>query len=601
MALPRDILDCVERVLDFHEQTKLTEPARLPATDPSARPAPFRELPASAVVSLNKKLIDLPTPVIDLLSGGLSAVPESQLHPPQDMRTLSTWLHMATGYRPSPGRSDATPMMAYPTGTDLPPGDIYVAAFAIAGLEPGLYQFVPRAFALRRIRDGVTPLQVLRRGRPDLQFLSTVPAALLVSSIFSRTSSMLGRRGYRQSLLDCGYIVANLHVTAMALGINTMTRLRLTESNARELIGLTEETAYPFMEAVHALVVWAEGAQQSSGDSSKRPIHRPLRGGMLDPSTGTAAPKQSNPANFSASPSAQTSSQDRDAAGSPAETSIAPEIPTDQSTEAVISRALNTPGRQLPPIERPVVNAKIASFGSIVAAHLDSVARGVAIREIRPPLTDLSPLPGGVRRESFPFLYDVQHSHALRDVLLAPERPDSFAHQPIPRDSLVRLAQLAFRGGTFFPLKPAGQHLALVRPFFVVNDVTGMESGIWYYDPMADSWSHLNVGRYRNEMMRLTINRRAAGEAAAVCIIVANLRAVMQAAGPDLHRIAHLEAGVAGQRLNLVAQSMDLSAILFGTFFDNLCKQFLGLNDTPWEPLLLAGIGHAIHEIDDVL
>ena len=49
--------------------------------------------------------------------------------------------------------------------------------------------------------------------------------------------------------------------------------------------------------------------------------------------------------------------------------------------------------------------------------------------------------------------------------------------------------RLAFRGGTFFPLHPDGPHVALVRPFWLIHEVVGMDSGLWYYHPPTDAWS----------------------------------------------------------------------------------------------------------------
>ena len=242
MPLPNDILEIAGRVWEYHMATKLTEtsPAFVPARVP---PRIFDYLPK---VPLSPKLLDLPTPTLTVLTKGVDALPESMQSPPQDLRTLSTWLYMAAGKRP---------------GVPEPrPAEIFVAAFAIAGLDTGLYHFAPAEYALRQLRDGPETLALLRRGRPDLHFLGTVPAALLVSTLFSTAGAVGGRRGYRTALLDAGGLAADCIAVATGLGIRTVSRLKMTDGPTRELIGLPEDYDDASAEAVQAMVVWADEA-----------------------------------------------------------------------------------------------------------------------------------------------------------------------------------------------------------------------------------------------------------------------------------------------------------------------------------------------------
>ena len=51
-----------------------------------------------------------------------------------------------------------------------------------------------------------------------------------------------------------------------------------------------------------------------------------------------------------------------------------------------------------------------------------------------------------------------------------------FTREAIPRDYFWHISRLSFRGGTFFPMFPAGSHLALIRPFWSIHAVDGMEA-----------------------------------------------------------------------------------------------------------------------------
>jgi SagB-type dehydrogenase family enzyme len=520
MALPRNILDAAERVLDFHRSTRLDESSARTAPDASKRPPTAHVFDYAAKVPLSNRLLDAPTPMLTLLEHGLESVPESLHAPPQDLRTLSSWLYLAAGQRKRIQMPWGDAMLrAVPSAEMSYPGEIYVAAFSIAGLAPGLYHYSVKEHALRHLRDAPETLYLLRRGRPDLQFLGTIPAVLLVSSVFCRSSWQHGRRGYRQAVIDCGHLVESLHVAAMGLGMSTVTRLRMTESSMRELIGLPEDADYAHAESVQAMLAWADGA------------------------------------------------------------TVTPQIESPK-----------------PPVEvyglpRPACEG-VVGYGSVMRLHDDVTATGVAIREVRPPLTDLTPVPTTIPMTRLPLANELAAGRSCRIVMLDSQHVPAFHPRPISRELIVRLARSAFRGGTFFPLKPDGPHTALVRPFWVMQDVIGQDPGIWWYDPVIDKWAQLNHGQYKHETGPLTGDRESLlVGAAAVCVLVVNMKRLLTEAGPDLYRLAHLEAGIAAERLALAAASVGVGCRMIGDFYDEPWKNFLGLGTTGWEPLLLCALG----------
>src|SRR3954468_18425221 len=214
ITLPQDVLDRVARVLDYHLDTKYTHesvrssPHKL---DSQTQPYEFRVFEMLPKRPLPTNLLDLPVGTLSLMENGLSSLPESQVTPPQDLKSLATWLHFADGIaqrRRTVTATQFTRTVSSDQGTF--PCELYIAAFAIDGLEPGLYHYSPREFALRKLRDGQETLSRLTRGRPDLAFLKTVPLAMLVSTIFARSTWRFGKRGYRHALHDAGYLIQNL-------------------------------------------------------------------------------------------------------------------------------------------------------------------------------------------------------------------------------------------------------------------------------------------------------------------------------------------------------------------------------------------------------
>lgn len=524
IELPKDILERVERVLDYHRATKHTpDSVRLLKlqTDPHAQPRTVRTFPGLPKVALPTNVLDIAVPAVSLMREGLAALPESHIRPPQDLKTLATWLYMSYGVT-SERRYESCrySLRTCPSAGALYPCEIYVAAFAIDELEPGLYSYNPIEFSLTKLRKGPETLSHIKRGRPDLAFLKSVPAAILVSTIYWRTAWKYRTRALRVALLDAGHLTANLVAVANGLGITTMTRLKMNDNTMRELIGLHYDHDFRAFEAVQSMIVWADDATSP-----------------LDP-PGPAGP---------------------------------PPV--------------------LAHVERPPLSAQSVPYGSIVATHFDCVAPGIPLRDVKPPVTELSPVPAWHESQELLRGRTSFLGPSLRQVLLKRRSSRAFEHGGISREKLLEINQAAFRTGTFPPLHPDGSYPALIRPFWVIHAVAGVPAGVWYYDAIDDRWALLARGDFRDHSMAMCLGQQRCGQAAALCVMSSNLRAVMSACGPDLYRLAHLEAGIIGQRLSLAAGASGIGSCGICTFYDDQVRTFLGLQQTGWEVLYAAAIG----------
>ena len=523
-SLPQEILERCRRVYDFHHASKHTyESVRKHpiSLDPAAQPNVYRVFEQCPKVQLPTTLLDVSVPTISLLDVGFDAIPESQLNPPQNLKTLATWLHLSYGQTIKQQTMRGTTWIrSCPSQGMLYPVELYVAAFAIDGLEPGFYHYSVREFALRKLRTGHEALAALTRGRPDLNFIKTTPLTILVSTIFWRSAWRYENRGYREALLDAGHVIGNLTTVALGLGITTIARLRVNHAGSRGLIGLPQQAPFGEEEAVQAMVTWADQAANP-----------------MPPAANGAQP--------------------------------------------------------LSPIARaPLSKEKDQrAYDLITLTHWDCVAPGVAVKEVRPPHTDLSPLPATFATETFPPPGDVPLGDHLRKVLLTRHPILTYDRRSIPRDDFRLLNRLAFRGGSFFPVLPDGPHVGLVRPLWITMEVTGMDEGIWYYNPVKDAYSLLNRGDYRKQAAFISLEQGYAGEGSATCFIVANLHHLMTNAGPDVYRLAHLEAGVVAQRIYLAANAIGLGTAFTGLFYDDEVRRFFGLAQSGWEVMYAVTVG----------
>src|SRR6185312_5075202 len=238
--------------------------------------------------------------------------------------------------------------------------------------------------------------------------------------------------------------------------------------------------------------------------------------------------------------------------------------------------APNPPPVNLPEIPRPPLSSENLPYDLITEVHYDCVRPGIPLRQIHPPLTETSPLPAEHPMQELPIIADPGSSTSLRQLLLKRRSTRDFIPGSISRDRFLTINQTAFRRGTFLPLHPDGPHLGLVRPFWIINDVTGIHSGVWYYHPPADRWVLLRRGNFRRNIGFICLEQVRCANASAVCLITSNIQVVMNGAGPDAYRLAHLEAGIAAQRMTLAAGACGIGTCAIGSFYDDELRMFLG-------------------------
>lgn len=523
-GFPRDILERIERVLEFHRSTGLT-PQSLRANpttlNAATKPSVYRCFDDLPIVALPTDFVPASAPAISLLRDGIGADPNPS-HVPQNLQTLASWLHLANGLA---HKQDANPALqrlrTCPSSGGLFPCELYVGAFAIEGLEPGLYHYNVRDFTLCKMREGPATLATLKRGRPELNFLKSAPAAILVSTVFWRSAWRYRQRGYRMALLDAGHLVQNLVTAGNGLGITLNSRLQAHDKNMRDAIGVPSSAEFGVAESVQAMVVWADAA--------------------------TAPMAESNG---------------------------------------------NGQRVALPRIARQPLSAQHVPYGSIVATHYDCVSPGVTVREIRPPLTELSPVAAERLQPAPDYSHPLDAGPAIGAAMLSRRSVRSFADRSISRDHFMAINRLAFRGGSVYPMMPDGPHVATLRPFWISNLVAGLNGGMWYYDPAGDRLTCLGRGSFYTRGAFLCTEQPMCAKAAAVCFLFADLRTLTAGAGPDAYRMAHLEAGVAGQRVYLAASALGLGACGIGAFYDDEARKFFGLADTNWDPLYALAVGH---------
>ena len=144
---------------------------------------------------------------------------------PIELGALSSLLHAGYGvtHELNVGSADRPSFScrSVPSGGALYPLELYVIAFTVEGLEPGLFHFDPGARRLDQVR--AVPVETLRAEVAEAavyaEVATTAAALVAVTGMFWRTRFKYGLRGYRFALLEAGHVVQNAVLAATDLGL----------------------------------------------------------------------------------------------------------------------------------------------------------------------------------------------------------------------------------------------------------------------------------------------------------------------------------------------------------------------------------------------
>ena len=155
-----------------------------------------------------------------------------------DLTALAAVLYYAAGVtkkKTYPGGAEVLFRAAASTGA-LYQTEVYVAAGAIDGLEPGLYHFCPGDFSLRRLRVG--DIRDALADAASSESIGKRAATIVLSAIYWRNTWKYQARGFRHLFWDSGTMLANLDATADALGLAPMTFTGFVDAAVNRIVGL---------------------------------------------------------------------------------------------------------------------------------------------------------------------------------------------------------------------------------------------------------------------------------------------------------------------------------------------------------------------------
>lgn len=170
----------------------------------------------------------------------------------------------------------------------------------------------------------------------------------------------------------------------------------------------------------------------------------------------------------------------------------------------------------------------------------------------------------------------------LGETILRRGSTRKFAQEPIAAEDLQTIVSAARHPRADFP--------SLTDTYLIVNAVSGMSSGAYYYDREAGGFLLLKEGNFRGEAGYLCLEQPLGMDCSALLVYMADLESALLTLGNRGYRDAHLEAGFVAGCAYLAAYSLGRGATGL-TFYDDDTTKFFAPHAAKKSPILMLAVG----------
>ena len=130
------------------------------------------------------------------------------------------------------------PYKTSPSGGARHPGEVYLMALRVDGLERGMYHYQARDHRLARLPAKVSP-RMASAYCADQPYFAGAAALFIMTAVFARTMWKYGRaRAYRVVLLETGHLCQTFCLTATRLGLAPFSTAALKDSLIEKDLGI---------------------------------------------------------------------------------------------------------------------------------------------------------------------------------------------------------------------------------------------------------------------------------------------------------------------------------------------------------------------------
>jgi SagB-type dehydrogenase family enzyme len=130
------------------------------------------------------------------------------------------------------------PLKTSPSGGARHPGEVYVMALRVGGLDAGMYHYHAEDHLLEKLPVEASP-RIARAYCADQPYVADAAALFIMTAVFSRTSWKYPHpRAYRVVLLDAGHLGQTFCLTATRMGLAPFSTAALKDTLIEKDLGI---------------------------------------------------------------------------------------------------------------------------------------------------------------------------------------------------------------------------------------------------------------------------------------------------------------------------------------------------------------------------
>ncbi|ADH60239.1 SagB-type dehydrogenase domain protein [Thermoanaerobacter mathranii subsp. mathranii str. A3] len=135
--------------------------------------------------------------------------------------------------------------------------------------------------------------------------------------------------------------------------------------------------------------------------------------------------------------------------------------------------------------------------------------------------------------------------------------------------------------------------------YIIVNNVEGVEQGLYYYDFIGNKICQIDNGNMRGIIKEIHFQNEFTAYSSFLCIVVADLRRVVPKYYKRAYRFAHVDAGILLAYLQLLAENNGISSCIVAGFLEHKIETLLNLSKDEY-PIATIGFGYKSRSFDVV-
>ncbi|MCE4628502.1 MAG: SagB/ThcOx family dehydrogenase [Desulfurococcales archaeon] len=138
---------------------------------------------------------------------------------------------------------------------------------------------------------------------------------------------------------------------------------------------------------------------------------------------------------------------------------------------------------------------------------------------------------------------------------------------------------------------PSAGALMPVEAYVVARGVSGLDPGIYHYNPGEHSLEPVRLGDYSRALYEISLEQEHVSTAPATIILTSIISRTASKYGWRSYRYIHLDTGHAGENIYLASEALGLGTVAVGAFYDRRLCALLDIDCVSEMPMIMYPVG----------